>query len=981
MMNFHGHGRKCAHEKARELRYNTRKGMIGQQKSSDLIVAPSAHRNNTHMEPEPSRQPAPRAFILEHVPAGIALLNDTSLQVLYTNSYLNTLLNQFGLPVDFLDLPGLPGSTLQDILPYSFYQQVEPVLREAASRGEALDFTDLPFEGFLETRGRTYWRVNIEPGSLETLDTALLNSLAELSSLPERLLLVTIEDVTDKVRARMHINAIHYISSAIAKGYALPHVLDHILQSVQELVGSTRCAILLLESSMAGDQDTARQLASPSPAAPTGQQGNRQLSPLRVSIAVQKGLHLSSQGWNPLVGEHLMLGQVLQTRRSLVIPNTHLHPEIDFPLLDDDGVPRRPGSVLCVPIFEPGPDDARAGISRGAIQGTIEVYHRRVRGLPAEEVELLEQFALQVGLALQNARLFNRNAVLAQEARREVRQRENIMQAIPDGVIIYDARWRVAEANSAIRRLMGWSQDVIGLPIHEALAHSSVTYLDRSPSVEGMVAELERHPLERSVDEFKMIGADGQQYAIRRSKAPIRDEQGHIFAYVVVYHDVTEQVTARESIEAQVIARTAELAQRNKALEDAREALALEHARLDLLLARMPSGVILVSANDQRIIVSNRQATRLLQQIRARRSPVPISEFDDLDILSEPIIGEDIEELLRDIEIYGPDAAVLPYEKQPLYLALHQGKASEAELHLTLDNDQPLYLLVNAAPLRANDGTITNVVLVLQDITRVKALERTREDFFTTMAHELKTPLANIRAHLSALQARDYTWSTEEQMEFLRTADEQVERLVGMINHFLDASRVEAGALRLELEPVLLPELFEEVQERLEALIATSNRRLEIRIEPDTPAVLADYEMIISVLVNLLSNAFRYAPEGDAVRLEADILYNSADEKPSGVELRVVDRGSGITPEQQAMLFTRFSTFAAARRPDAGRPGQPEAQVSGGERWSQATGLGLYISRGIIEAHGSTLKLRSAPGEGTTFSFVLGVVSLVRHEV
>src|SRR5579871_1947357 len=130
------------------------------------------------MEPELSGQPAPRAYILEHVPAGIALLNDTSLQVLYTNTYLNTLLNQFGLPVDLLELPGL--SALKDILPYSFYHQVEPALREAATRGETLEFTDLPFEGFLETRGRTYWHVNIVPGSLETLDTALLNRLPGL---------------------------------------------------------------------------------------------------------------------------------------------------------------------------------------------------------------------------------------------------------------------------------------------------------------------------------------------------------------------------------------------------------------------------------------------------------------------------------------------------------------------------------------------------------------------------------------------------------------------------------------------------------------------------------------------------------------------------------------------------------------------------------------------------------------------------------
>jgi len=136
-----------------------------------------------------------------------------------------------------------------------------------------------------------------------------------------------------------------------------------------------------------------------------------------------------------------------------------------------------------------------------------------------------------------------------------------------------------------------------------------------------------------------------------------------------------------------------------------------------------------------------------------------------------------------------------------------------------------------------------------------------------------------------------------------------------MINHFLDASRVEAGALRLELEPVLLPELFEDLEERLEALIATSNRTLEISIAPGIPAVQADYEMIISVLTNLLSNAFRYAPEGDVVRLEAQTIYNSADGQPSGVELRVVDRGSGITPERQAELFTRCRTFAASRRP------------------------------------------------------------------
>ena len=903
-------------------------------------------------------QSAPLEHILGQLMVGFAILDGPAMRVRSINPYLFSLLEEPWRSSQVV------GRTLSEILPPEMLRSVEPWLRQAYTGRETLHLDDIPYEGFLETRGRTYWRITIEPMQ----QPSSMN--AQGGQAPGERLLVIVEDVTGKVRSHMHIEAIHYISSAIAGRFALPHVLERTLQAVQELVGSTRCAILLIESSVSGNEPRGSHFQA------RNEDDKEQNGSLRVNIAAQKGLHLSSQSWQPQLGEHLLLGQVMRTRRSLVIPNTNLRPEIEFPLLDDDGIPRRPGSVLCVPIFEPGPEREP---KEGAVLGTIEVYHRRVRGLPAEEVELLEQFAQQVGLAIQNARFFLQIDRLAQDARRQVRQRENVMQAIPDGVIIYDARWRVADFNSAIRQLLGWTDEVIGLYIGEALARSAAIYPEGSPSIQGMVTDLELYPNDKRVDEFKMVGADGKTYAMRRSKAPIQDELGNIFAYVVLYHDVTEQTTARESIEAQVIARTAELAQRNQALEEAQDALELEHSRLGLLLARLPSGVLLVSANDNRIIISNRQAAWLLQAMGWNSGGE--AHFDDLDVASERMVGADIEAFFRGIEVFGASGSMLPYEEQPLYLALHKGEACEAELHITQYDDQLLSMLASAAPLRAADGTITDAVLVLQDITNLKALERAREDFFTTMAHELKTPLANIRAHLSALQAKDYSWSPDEQLDYLQTADEQVERLVGMINHFLDASRVEAGALRLDLEPVLLPELFEDLQERLEALISSSNRSLEIHIAPGTPAVLADYELIISVLTNLLSNAFRYAPEGDTVRLDAIVVYNGHEGSVAGVELRVTDRGSGITPERQAELFTRFSTFAAMRRPAANRPGQPATQKRGSSRWSPATGLGLYISRGIIEAHGSKLTLHSTPGEGTTFAFVLGVASPVKQEV
>ncbi len=925
-------------------------------------------------------QPALLEHILERMPVGVAILDCTDLRILFINSYLQSLLDQPWRTLSPI------GHTLGQVAPYEVQKVAEPLIRQVCSTGQNVTLSDLPYEGFLETRGRTYWHVSIElsPNSMSNMPYE--GKVNTDTHNREHTLLITIEDVTNLVRSRLHLNAIHHISSAILGRFALPQVLDSILQAVQELVGTTRCAILLIDHAISDGNLPASDMEEQHQDKADLRNGSVPI----VTIAAQKGLHLSSRDWHPQVSEQLLLGQVLRSRRSLVIPDTNAWPDMEFPLLDDNGIPRRPGSVLCVPIFESAPTSSSAkssapglgyegnnGIATHTILGAIEVYHRRVRGLPIEEVELLEQFAQQVGLAIQQARLFLSIDHLAQVAREQAHQRENVMQAIPDGVIIYDARWHVADTNNAIRKLLGWTQDVKGLHISEALSRSTAIFPVLSPSIADLVIELERFPHEKRVDQFKMVGADGRNYTIRRSKAPIQDDLGNIFAYAVVYHDVTEQATAREQIEAQVIARTLELAQRNQALQAAQAAQELESARLRLLIKRLPSGVMLVSADDKRISVINYQAVEFLQ-----RMGLPLDPFDNPDQAVENAVGLNIEDALRVITLYGASGSIIPYEEQPLSCALQKGEASEVELYITQSDGQTLFLLISAAPLHNNEGKITDAVLVLQDFTKLKALERAREDFFTTMAHELKTPLANIRAHLSALQADDLQWSTEAQHDFLETADDHVERLVGMINHFLDASRVEAGALRLELEPILLPEMFEDLQDRLEALISTSNRRFEIHTPPDLPAVQADYELIISVLTNLLSNAFRYAPEGDTVRLEAETLFDPNYNQASGVEIRVIDRGPGITEERQAELFTRFSTFAAMRRPTAERPGQPVAgKQRGSLRWSPATGLGLYISRGIIEAHSSTLRLKSSPGEGATFAFTLGVASSIKSEV
>lgn len=905
------------------------------------------------------RQTAQFQYMLDSLASGAALLEAATLRVLYINPYMYRLLKDAWGDQEAI------GRTVEEILPAEISQHALPLLRHVAATGESMRSEEVPFEGILEARGRTYWRVSINR-------SPLIETQAQT-------LFVTIADVTDKVRAQLHIKAIQHVSSAIAGAYGLPQVLDRILQAVHGMVGSTRCAILLLDQPpqagerLSGDEEKGHVVANMS----------------RATVAAQQGMHLSSYDWRPLVSDNVLLGRVARERRPLIIADTRAYPELELPLLDDQGTPRRPGSVLCVPIFEPYPRqetgeysaqafNRRTGttVHKKMLLGTIEVYHLRSRGFPAEEVQLLEQFAQQAGLAIQNVRLFRRVEQWARVANRNAHQRKNIMQAIPDGVVIYDPRWRIADANPVARQLFGWSDSVIGQPLTAIIKQSRTILpkiLQHSPH---LISELEKRAHTGQIDEFKMVAANGQPYTMRCSYTPVRDELGDTFAFIVTYHDVTEQVAARERIEAEVVARTAELAQRNQALELAHMAQEMQQARLELLLERLPSGVLLVSAENSAITLINRRAVQILQRMGAPGAPM--EPATDLDTATQRAIGMNGVTLLKQVITYGPTGEVFPYEAHPLYLALTRGEATEAELHMPGQEGQTLYMLVNAAPLRANDGTITSAVLVLHEITRTKTLERTRENFFTTMAHELKTPLANIRAHLSALLTRDLEWSPEEQRDFLQTADDQVDRLVGMVNHFLDASRVEAGALRLEREPILLPEMVEDLQERLEALITSSKRTLDISLPEVVPAALGDYELIMSVLTNLLSNAFRYAPEGDTVylRIEPD-----DPQAPSSIMLSVIDHGPGMTQEQQAELFTRFSTFAAMSRPAQDRPGQPIVERRRGTaRWSPATGLGLYISRGIIEAHGSTLHLKSSPGQGANFSFTLPVFEEEREQ-
>src|SRR5579863_4236638 len=160
--------------------------------------------------------------ILQHMSVGIAILDCANLRFRHVNSYLLMLLDQPGHPNEVI------GQHYTDLLPEELGRMVLPYLQQACTIGERMSWNDVPSEGALATRGRTYWKI-----AVERIDYATEEQLPGDPPQGDRALLITVEDITESVRSRLYVNAIHHISSAIAEPFALPQVLDRILKAVQ----------------------------------------------------------------------------------------------------------------------------------------------------------------------------------------------------------------------------------------------------------------------------------------------------------------------------------------------------------------------------------------------------------------------------------------------------------------------------------------------------------------------------------------------------------------------------------------------------------------------------------------------------------------------------------------------------------------------------------------------------------------------------
>ncbi|MDX2160457.1 MAG: ATP-binding protein [bacterium] len=250
------------------------------------------------------------------------------------------------------------------------------------------------------------------------------------------------------------------------------------------------------------------------------------------------------------------------------------------------------------------------------------------------------------------------------------------------------------------------------------------------------------------------------------------------------------------------------------------------------------------------------------------------------------------------------------------------------------------------APLFGGNGRLANIIANVRDITNFRQAQEMQNTFISTVSHELKTPVALIKGHAATLRRDDVTWTDEIVREYSTVIEDESDRLTELIENLLTASRLQADhRLPLMLGDVQIDQVAARAVERFST--QTTAHQFRLNFPPAFPVIPGDETRLRQVIDNLLSNAIKYSPDGGVIEVGGRV-------QPHHVTVYIRDQGIGIKESDQDRVFDRFYRV--------------EDKLS---RRTQGTGLGLYLAKAIIEAHGGAIHVESQPGTGSTFTLSL----------
>ncbi|MGA2800913.1 MAG: ATP-binding protein [Verrucomicrobiota bacterium] len=353
-------------------------------------------------------------------------------------------------------------------------------------------------------------------------------------------------------------------------------------------------------------------------------------------------------------------------------------------------------------------------------------------------------------------------------------------------------------------------------------------------------------------------------------------------------------------------------AERESFQQLSRAAIERALAEQETLFDSMIEGVLLLDEQG-RIRIANRAFHRLFGTNADLRGKTPL----------EALRRHEVSDLL---ERLGGESNVLDYE-------------------MKLPGLEERWLQINAAVIHGSDGRRLGAILVFHDLTRLKQLERTREEFVANVSHELRTPLSLIKGYAETLldNARNDPEITER---FLKIIERNTQRLDLLIQDLLTISSLESGRIKLNLQPVALRPIAEKVL----ADLKTRTDAKDVKLVNDLPELtaMADAHRLEQVFANLVDNAIKYG------RAQGTVTVGGEKTNDGKIEVFVQDDGQGIPPEALNRVFERFYRVDKARSREQG-----------------GTGLGLSIVKHIVQNHGGKVWVKSELGKGATFFFTL----------
>ncbi|MGQ9677158.1 MAG: PAS domain-containing sensor histidine kinase, partial [Chloroflexota bacterium] len=529
-----------------------------------------------------------------------------------------------------------------------------------------------------------------------------------------------------------------------------------------------------------------------------------------------------------------------------------------------------------------------------------------------------------------------------------VDDRGSVTNVIATGIDVTDRRRaeaerkRVEEELQRSQELLTRSQEIAHLGSWELdLIHNRLTWSDEVYRIFGLrpqefgatyEAFLERvHPDDRAaVDaaytgslrenldtyeiEHRVVRKDTGEIRIVHEKSEnLRDATGRIVRSIGMVQDITERKRAETERE--------RLLEREQA---AREEAQRRATELRTVIESIPDAVLVTDAQGN-ITLANEPMRRLL----GKRPHEPLGTIADY---------------ARTLRMPYPDGRPLPVDGLAITGALQRGEKESGRQETATEpaSGRQINLLISVAPLRDPHGRIYGAVEVAADITPLVELQRTQEEVASIVSHDLRQPLTSILGQSQLIEKALDKGQVQPAKRSAEAITTSAKRMNSMIQDLVDSVRLGAGRLKIEREPVDLAAFIQELLQRSSASMDV--KRVKLSVEPGLPPASADPDRLERILSNLLSNAFKYSPPGTPIETRVSRRGDQA-------LVVVQDHGQGIDPEDLPHIFERFYR-AKGRKPGS-------------------VGLGLFITRMFVEAHGGKIWVESKLGQGSTFYFTL----------